>query len=352
VTRELRAVALLDRAVGDRAFPGAVAEVGTSDGVLWRHAVGSFTYEPDAPAVDDRTVYDLASLTKVVVTASLAMNHVAADRLDLDRRVSALLPDWRGTDRDDVSIRDLLEHCAGLTAWSGLYLSHHGRREFEHAIGALALEYAPRTQSVYSDLGFMLLGFILADAGGSPLDRQFATQFGHADLTFRVDAAMRARTAPTEVDAWRGRLLVGDAHDENCWALGGVAGHAGLFGTAPAVGAFARLVMTTFRRTTALGTPELLNQFVTKSSVPGSSRALAWDTMLPTSSCGARLSARAIGHTGFTGTSLWIDPERDRYIVLLTNRVHPHRPSPQPGDDALRVLRPAFHDAVMDEFGA
>jgi CubicO group peptidase (beta-lactamase class C family) len=153
----------------------------------------------------------------------------------------------------------------------------------------------------------------------------------------------REWTAPTEADEWRGRVLQAEVHDENAAALGGVAGHAGVFGTAGAVGAFARLVLATLTRSTVLGTPEELRQFVTRSSVPGSSRALGWDTMLPTSSCGTRMSARAIGHTGFTGTSLWIDPEQDAYVVWLTNRVHPTR-----ANDALVALRPKLHDAVMD----
>jgi CubicO group peptidase (beta-lactamase class C family) len=141
-------------------------------------------------------------------------------------------------------------------------------------------------------------------------------------------------------------LLVGEVHDENAWALGGVAGHAGLFGTAPAVGAFARLVLKTLTRPTALGRPETLRRFLTRSTVPASSRALGWDTMLLTSSCGTRMSPAAFGHTGFTGTSLWIDPAREIYVVLLTNRVHPTREA-----DGFHAVRPAVHDAVISELG-
>jgi CubicO group peptidase (beta-lactamase class C family) len=156
------------------------------------------------------------------------------------------------------------------------------------------------------------------------------------------------RTAPTEYDTWRGRLLVGEVHDENAAALGGVAGHAGLFGTAPAVGIFARRVLRGLRRLPAndpFAEPDLLARFVRRTDVPGSSRALGWDTMLPTSSCGHEMSARAIGHTGFTGTSLWIDPDWDVYVVLLTNRVHPTRENHK-----IQALRPALHDAIMIEW--
>jgi CubicO group peptidase (beta-lactamase class C family) len=193
----------------------------------------------------------------------------------------------------------------------------------------------------------MLLGLVLERLRGARLDAVFAPlgrQFGPT-LGFVPDASWRPGIAPTEDDAWRGRQLRGEVHDENAALLEGVAGHAGLFGTAGEVGAFARLALETFERPTALGTPESMREFTRRSGVPGSSRALGWDTMLPTSSCGTKLSARAIGHTGFTGTSLWIDPERDLYVVLLTNRVHPTREN-----EKLRALRPRVHDAVARGF--
>jgi CubicO group peptidase (beta-lactamase class C family) len=149
--------------------------------------------------------------------------------------------------------------------------------------------------------------------------------------------------APTEHDDWRGRDLVGEVHDENAAALGGVAGHAGLFGTAASVGAYARLVLRAFTEKTTLGDPELMRRFSSRTRVPGSSRALGWDTMLPTSSCGTRLSASSIGHAGFTGTTLWIDHERDLYVVLLTNRVHPTRENTK-----LTAIRPQVHDAIIE----
>ena len=150
---------------------------------------------------------------------------------------------------------------------------------------------------------------------------------------------------PTEFDPWRGRLLVGEVHDENAWALGGAAGHAGLFGSAAAVGRFARSIASGFQGRPTVAGAAAFDRFMTRTQVPGSSRALGWDTMLPTSSCGRRMSARAVGHTGFTGTSLWIDPAADAYVVLLTNRVYPTRTNEQ-----ILAIRPALHDAVMDAF--
>jgi CubicO group peptidase (beta-lactamase class C family) len=332
---------LVDAAAAGR-FPAGVVEVGDATRVLWREAVGRLTYDAGAPAAHDETVFDLASLTKPIATTTIAMHLVETGRIALAHRVSRWLRHWTGRERAAVTVRDLLEHCAGLAAWLPFYRDYEGRAELEPAISRLALEYVPWTQSVYSDLGFILLGFILEDAGGAPLDRQFAARVPEADLRFRPPAEWRARTAPTEADSWRGRMLIGEVHDENAWALGGVAGHAGLFGTAPAVGAFARLVLATLDKQTPLARPETLRRFLTRSTVPGSSRAVGWDTMLPTSSCGTRLSAASFGHTGFTGTSLWIDPVRGIYVVLLTNRVHPTRNA-----EGFHAVRPAVHDAIV-----
>jgi CubicO group peptidase (beta-lactamase class C family) len=259
-----------------------------------------------------------------------------------------------------VTIRDLLAHCSGLTAYLPYYRDLTGRVEFQHAIAESPLEYRPRTQAIYSDLGFILLGFILEDAraraargwaGATDPAALLASQFRRIamyvtgePLTFNPPRSWRMRTAPTEHDAWRGRTLLGEVHDENAWALGGVAGHAGLFGTAAAVGAFARAALHTLQGNGVLARPATMREFITRTDIPGSSRALGWDTMLPTSSCGTRMSTSAIGHTGFTGTSLWIDPERDFYVVLLTNRVHPSR---EP--NLLKAVRPRFHEAVMEE---
>jgi CubicO group peptidase (beta-lactamase class C family) len=163
------------------------------------------------------------------------------------------------------------------------------------------------------------------------------------EIQFKPPQLWKARIAPTEYDEWRGRLLVGDVHDENAAALGGIAGHAGLFGTAGAVGSSARHLLQVLDGRAGVFRRATLEEFITRrADVPGSSRALGWDTMLPTSSCGTKMSARAFGHTGFTGTSLWIDPEKDVYVVLLTNRVHPTR-----SNEAIKHVRPAVHDAVM-----
>jgi CubicO group peptidase (beta-lactamase class C family) len=384
--RFARAAAILEDAVAARAFPAAVAEVGRHDGALWSSAFGRLTYDPEAEETTPDTVFDLASLTKVIATTTLAMRAVDAGSLTLDDRVGDWLGDWHGADREHVTIRDLLAHSSGLTAYLPFFRDYTGRRDFEPAICTMPLEYPPRSQSIYSDLGFILLGFILEDArrkmgtlnfsekGDTETDREglsvstfpeklsvpvfrrwnpataLGAQFRRLaayvtpePLTFNPPRDWRPHTAPTEVDAWRGRLLVGEVHDENAWALGGAAGHAGVFGTAAGAGAFARAMLLTIGGRDLLAASSTARAFIRRAGVPGSSRALGWDTMVPTSSCGTRMSATAIGHTGFTGTSLWIDWERDLYVVLLTNRVHPTREN-----DAIRAVRPAFHDAVLE----
>ena len=327
------------------AFPAAVVDVGRHDGVLWQEAFGVLSHEPAATPTTLGTIFDLASLTKVLATTTLAMVAVDTRRLAVDDLVSRWLAEWRGEDRHMVTVGDLLAHASGLTAHLPFFMDHRGRAEFEHAICTLPLEYPPRSESVYSDLGFVLLGFILEDASGSALATQFDGLVTHHDwgeLGFRTDFDLRNRVAPTEIDPWRGRLLVGEVNDENTWALGGAAGHAGLFGTAAAVGRFARTVLQQVRGHTPLAQPDTFRQFTARTTVPQSSRALGWDTMLPTSSCGTRMSPTAIGHTGFTGTSLWIDLETDVYVVLLTNRVCPSR-----ANDTILSVRPSFHDAVI-----
>jgi CubicO group peptidase (beta-lactamase class C family) len=343
---------VLEAAIAGQAFPAAAVDVGGSAGSLWQGALGARSLDPPVPAAID-TPYDLASLTKVVATTTLVMQLTAAQRLQLGEPVSSFFEEWRGPDRTSATIQDLLEHASGLPARL-IDPAPDTRREFEHDICAIPLECLPRTQSIYSDLGFILLGFVVEQRGHARLASQFADivrelRLETDPLTFELDAAARRRAAPTlamEDDLRRGRMLFGEVHDSYAAALGGAAGHAGLFGTAPAVAAFARIVLRAARGDTGSPppfTPQLLQRFITKSSVPGSSRALGWDTMLPSSSCGSRMSASAFGHVGFTGTSLWIDPERDRYYVLLTNRARSGGTL-----DEMRAVRRAFHDALAD----
>jgi CubicO group peptidase (beta-lactamase class C family) len=331
---------VLENALTSRVFAAATVDVGGSAGSLWL----------DALEASFDTPFDLASLTKPIATTTIVMDLVNRGSVSLEEPLTRSFADWRGDDRSGVTVRDLLEHASGLAARL-VDAPPSGRREFEHEICTMRLEYVPRTQAIYSDLGFILLGFLAEDRGAATLDAQFGRLVEPISptLTFALPAAERQRAAPTMAlpqDIRRGRVLKGEVHDNYAAALGGVAGHAGLFGSAAAVGAFARAVLRAARGDASVPvplTPALVRLFTTPSAVAGSSRALGWDTMRPTSSCGTRMSAAAFGHVGFTGTSLWIDPDRDRYFVLLTNRAYVDASL-----DAMRDVRRAFHDALAD----
>jgi len=360
------AARVIDEAIVERVFPAAVAEVGASRGVLWRDAFGRLTFDAESAPTTIGTPFDLASLTKVMATTAVVVQLMNDGKLNLDEPVSSAFGEWRGADRESVTVRDLLEHASGLPARL-VDAPPTGRREFEHDICATRLEAAPRLRAIYSDLGFILLGFLSEDRGGASLAKQFdalmvrlkpnatydADSDGRGvrlqpDLSFDLPPDRRRTAAPTlpmDDDSRRGRMLVGEVHDNYAAALAGVAGHAGLFGSAAAVGRFGLAVLRAARGQDDPPpfSSALVATMTRKSTVPGSSRALGWDTMLRTSSCGTRMSPAAFGHVGFTGTSLWIDPERDRYYVLLANRA-----CGGGSVDAMRGVRRAFHDALAD----
>ena len=351
-----RAARVLHDAVDRRTFPAAVAEVGHSGGVLWQEAFGRLTFDDDSPSTELGTVFDLASLTKPIATTSVVLQFVNDGRLRLDESPSRYCPEWIGVDRRPVTIRHLLEHASGLSA--RLHdRPPDTRPAFEHDICTTALECPPGSKAIYSDLGFILLGFCLETIGeaslarltGSVLDdvAHASSQEGaNVGLLVTVPQNLKDRTAPTTSlpeDPRGGRRLTGEVHDNYAAALGGFAGHAGLFGSARGVGVFARTILRAALGMSSVDpfTPDSVATMVARSTVAGSSRALGWDTMLPTSSCGTHMSAGAFGHVGFTGTSLWIDPGADRYYVLLTNRVCDGGTS-----EDMQVVRRAFHNAL------
>ncbi len=343
---------VLAAAIAARVTPGGVVAVGTGAAPAYTVTLGRVTYAADAAPVELATIYDLASLTKVIATTTLALGAEASGRLPLAARVASRLGGL--STHDTITVQDLLEHTAGFPAHHPYYRAVAGPAGYLAQIAAQPAAYPARTTHVYTDVGFIVLGVLLEAA----LEQRLSTQFDRfvaevipgAEIAFDVRPAWRQRIAPTGVDLWRGRVMAGQVHDSNAAALGGVAGHAGLFGTAAAVGSFARWWLGLLRGTanSSHGIPAALaSRAVTRGAVPGSSRGLGWDTMLPTSSCGARMSPRAFGHTGYTGTSLWIDPERDLYVVCLTNRVHASDDT-----DGIRRLRVALHDAVVDAWDA
>jgi CubicO group peptidase (beta-lactamase class C family) len=243
--------------LSERAFPAGTVSVGRSNGALWEEAFGRLTYDTGASQCTDDTIFDLASLTKVISTASIAMRLVDNGQLSLTASVSDVLPAFDRPQWRTLLIRHLLDHSGGLPAHLRLWQTARSTDDYVQAVMALPLERTPGEAAVYSDPGFMLLGWVLEAVGGASLDRQFMRVVGTdlGQLLFRPGTELRDRIAPTELDPWRGRMICGEVHDENAAALGGVAPHAGLFGTARAVGAFARLVLETFRATSRLGSP-------------------------------------------------------------------------------------------------
>jgi beta-glucosidase-like glycosyl hydrolase/CubicO group peptidase (beta-lactamase class C family) len=342
------AEAIVARHAGEKAYPGGVLAVGRDGALVELRPFGRLSYDADAPDVAADSVYDLASLTKIVATTTMAMILVDEEKLDIDKPVSAFLPKWKGGGRERVTVFHLLTHSSGLDAVAPLYKELKGKAAFVERIESLPLAYEPGTKSVYSDLGEILLGEVLERVAGEPLDafvkRRVLDPLGMKDTTWKPGPELLPRIAPTERDPWRGRLLRGEVHDENAFAMGGIAPHAGLFGTASDLARFAQMMLNggvyDQRRIASRATVE---RFTRRAGVPGSSRALGWDTPAPGSSAGTRMSASAFGHTGFTGTSLWIDPERRLFVILLTNRVHPSRDN----DTLPKVVRAAVADAVV-----
>jgi len=337
---------VLDRAVADGAFPGAFAVVGRHDAVLAGYGAGHLDWEP-SPRPDERTLWDLASLTKVVATTSALMQLVEQGRVDLDAPVQRYLPQWTGANKELVTVRRLLTHSSGLPAWRPIY------KEVDSPDSAMALVFStpldtlPGVRMVYSDLGAILLGEIVRTVSGERIDAFFAKHVaGPLEMTETVwlpSSALLPRIAPTEIDPWRQRHLRGEVHDENASALGGVSAHAGLFSTGRDLARFARMYLN---RGTLDGarifTPETIDLFTAVQDSTFSNRALGWETPTGQNSAGHLMKRPAFGHTGFTGTSIWIDPAHDLFIVLLTNRVNPTR-----ANTKITRVRQQLADAVM-----
>jgi beta-glucosidase-like glycosyl hydrolase/CubicO group peptidase (beta-lactamase class C family) len=326
---------IIRTAIADSAFPGATLAVGRRGKLVRLRGYGRIDWSSDAEPADANTIWDLASLTKVVGTTTAAMILVDEGLLSLDDRVVQHVPGWdRGDPRKgDVTVRQLLLHRAGLPPFRTFFLEIQGRDAYLRAVSDLPLDYAPGSRTVYSDIGLQTMAFVIEAVTGRRLDdflrERVWSPMSMADTDFNPPAEKLWRVAPTEVDeAFRGTHVRGVVHDENAFAQEGIAGHAGLFSTAADLSHFARMVLGQGRIADApserLLEPETIEAFTRRYDVT-STRALGWDTPSPRSSSGVMLSDRAFGHTGFTGTSIWIDPDLDLFVILLTNRVNPTR---------------------------
>ena len=342
----------LDSAVASGAAPGAVLGV-SSGGTRFLYTTGQLGADDPRP-VDSSTRYDLASLTKVVGLTTAAMLAVEDGKLDLDVPIQRYLPAFTGDGKERVTARMLLAHAGGMPAWRPLHLEASSRAGAIQLADETPLRSAPGTEEDYSDLGVIVLTqaleTIYRERLDSLLQRRVFQPLGMLSVRFLPPHRDLDRIAPTELDPWRGRVLQGEVHDENAARMDGVSGHAGLFGSAPDLLTFAEWVLDRWTAGPAEGQsgdpavrPSTVREFTRRQNlVPGSSRALGWDTPSPGGSSGRLLSTKAFGHTGFTGTSLWIDPDRRLAIVLLSNRVNPTRNNPR-----WTAVRAGIADRVM-----
>ncbi|MBK5188938.1 MAG: serine hydrolase, partial [Gemmatimonadaceae bacterium] len=316
---------VVERGVQAAGFPGAAVIIGRRDATVLSRGYGTLDWSPGSAAVSpERTIYDLASLTKVVATTAAVMVLYDEHRIDLDAPVARYLPAFARGAKARVTIRELLEHRSGLPAGSDL--SHRARSpaRARALVLATALAHEPGTIECYSDVGMDVLGFVVEAVAHEPLDRfvhrRIFAPLAMTSTTYRPGAALRARAAPTERHSSRGHTLKGEVHDGDAYALGGVAGHAGLFSTASDLARFAQMLLD---GGTLDGTRIIADSTVALFTHRADGwRALGWDTCAGGASCGQHMSERAYGHTGFTGTSLWIDPDRGLYVIVLANWLH------------------------------
>jgi CubicO group peptidase (beta-lactamase class C family) len=365
----------MDAAVGRRVFPGAVLLVREGTRVFYHRAFGHRSIEPAVTPMEENTIFDLSSLTKPLATSIAIMMMIKDGKIDLGDRVTRFFHNFGVWGKTHITFRHLLAHCSGLPAWRPYYkeiLEHesksgrinfvgsHGAKQFVYQqIHRERLEAPVGTRAIYSDLGFMMLGAVIEAVSGMTLDRYCHTRI-YRPLRLRSTAfvdlsQLRARhlepvtemIAPTERCPWRRRILCGEVHDDNAHAMGGVSGHAGLFSSAKEIDAILCHLRDCYfdRGKPQLVPPKLIRQFWTREgSVADSTWCLGWDTPSPSSSSsGSGFPPTSVGHLGFTGTSIWVDLEHERHVILLSNRVHPTR-----ANDDIRTFRPEIHDLIVE----
>ena len=352
-----RAFFLLGCAIDQQVFPGAVVAVTHSGKLIALKAMGRFTYEIGSSRVKPETIYDLASLTKVAATTPACMILYDRGRLSLEQPLVEILPEFAGAGssqnderRRKVTLRMLLAHSSGLPAYVKLFETASSKEELIRQALAIPLVADPGTHAEYSDIGFILLGEALERITGEPLDRfcrrEIYAPLALSRMTYCPPDDWKPLIPPTQdSQPNRGHVLQGEVNDENCFVMGGVAGHAGCFSTALDVSVFAQCML---QKGTPLFGSKTVEIFTCREDFPpGTSRALGWDTPSQPSQSGKYFSSRSYGHLGYTGTSLWINPERQLSITLLTNRTWPDRSS-----QAIKNFRPAFHDLIVEALAA
>jgi CubicO group peptidase (beta-lactamase class C family) len=357
---------MMEEAVRSGVFTGGVLTVRKNGIIVYRSAHGHLALDNPAQ-VDFDTIFDLASLTKVLATSGLVLDLLSRGLIDLTNRVADFIPGFSGEGREEIQVAHLLEHSGGLVAHRPYFkdlpiqdvATLAGREAIRGRVRLERPETRPGSCALYSDLGFILLDWLIEVVTGRASDELFleriAKPLALQDIFFidlkdptKAQAARAERVfAATEHCEWRRRTLVGEVHDENVYAMGGVSGHSGLFGTADDVLQLAAAWLDGFYGRAGLFDPSWVRRFFKKSAQPGSTRTLGFDTPSPEGSqSGRRFGPATVGHLGFTGTSLWLDPDQNLIVVLLTNRVHPTR-----ANEAIKAFRPRLHDAIVAAFG-
>jgi CubicO group peptidase (beta-lactamase class C family) len=345
LTADIRSV--LQDCVQEKIFPGAVAALISSTDEIYI-PFGCETYDSDAHAISDESIFDVASLTKIVATATAIMQLVERNKLALRDRVCAFFPQLRCAPKDQITISQLLAHTAGFPGGEPLPRDRVSRQEILEAIYSIDLSYPPGTGRIYDDLGYILLGVIVESITGLTLDKYCETEvfapLGMRETMFTPPKALSGRIVPTEIDADRGGLIRGIVHDERAYLMGGVAGHAGLFATACDLGRFCRMMMGGDNDgPTKILSPSSIALMWSRQWQDGDGEyGLGWDRLRPSYMNGID-DGDAVGHTGFTGVSLVISPKRDLAMILLSNRVHPVRS----GASLIGQARRGFVEAVL-----
>jgi len=333
----------------ERAFPGAALVVSREGQVVVEAHAGAHTYDSNSIPVSAQTIYDVASLTKVLVTTPLCVKLFETGKLRLDEPVGSVVPEFTGDEGrpERVTFRHLLAHSSGLPAHRKYYEHAHHPEQLLKQVFSTPLEADPGTRAEYSDIGFILLGVAVERMMGAKLDQLAHREiFAPLGIACSFGPLSHVHHVPPTLEAvdFRDRRICGQVNDENAWVMGGVAGHAGLFATAREVDTFAQMML---RGGAPLFKPETVKLFTTRETSPaGTSRTLGWDTPSQPSQSGKYLSQQSYGHLGYTGTSLWIDPQRELAITLLTNRTYPDNTSQK-----IKQYRPRIHDVVIESLG-
>ncbi len=352
-TNRFRALeAFMEQSIADGVFPGASVAVIYKGDVVFHKAFGRLTYDKHSLSADTSTIYDLASLNKPIVTTSIIMQLTERDSLDIDAPVARYLPEFSRQGKNSVTLKNLLQHNSGLVAHKFFIKTCHTADEVLEAIYNEKFLSPPGTKTTYSDLGFITLGTVIERVTGNTLEENFQERFskplGMQSSIFNPPDSLLSTIAPTETDTlWSlpgPRPLV---HDHNAALLGGYAGHAGLFSTTGDLVVFVKMLMHEgMYNNKRFFRPSTVKHFTERH--PGHSRALGWDlrSLNGRSSSGSYFSADSYGHLGYTGTSIWIDPEKELAVITLTNRVHPSSENIK-----IRTFRPMLHDTVVKCLG-